>query len=119
MTETAERFERAAAVLAALITGVVVGALGSVFYRVTTDFVPSGLVVALAAVGLGAVFLRALAGRAEYVAYPVAVLASVGAASAASDRILLVQGVGILWIVGAVLLAVIGVLLPRQWFGAP
>ena len=115
---TVERFEAVTAVLAGLLTGALVGVLGSVFHRVTIGAFPTGVVVALAAVGLGAVFMRALAGRGAYTAYAVTVLAVVAAAWVAEDRIVIGQTVGVAWTAGALVLCVLGFLLPERLFAA-
>ena len=116
MPGTVERFEAVTAVLAGLLTGGLVGVVGSVFHRVTTGSLPTGVIASVVAVALGAVFLRALAGRVAYTAYALAVAGGITAAWFAEDRIVLAQPVGFAWAGGALLALVAGFLLPERLF---
>ena len=51
-------------------------------------------------------------------AYAAAVLVMVGAAWLAPDRIVVGEGAGLAWGIGAVLACAAGALLPRRWFDA-
>jgi hypothetical protein len=118
MSSAVERFETASAVLAGLLTGATVGVVGSTFHRYRLGDAPVGVVVALVAVALGVVFMRALAGRGALAAYAVALLGVIlGIALVGSDRILLLgQGIGLVWAIGAAVLALAGFVLPERWF---
>lgn len=116
MPSAVERFETATAVLAGVITGGAVGVVGSVFHRFSSGSFPTGVVAALAAVALGAVFMRALAGRGSYAAYAVTVLGAIALAWFSPDRIVIGEPVGVAWALGALVLGVAGFLLPEGWF---
>lgn len=116
MPSAVERFESVTAVLAGSVTGGVVGVVGSVFHRVTAGSVPVGVVGALAAVALGAVFVRALAGRGTFAAYAVTVLGAIALAIVTDDLIVVPEGAGLVWGIGAAALLAAGALLPERWF---
>ncbi|MGM0385659.1 MAG: hypothetical protein ACQERF_06740 [Actinomycetota bacterium] len=116
MPSAVERFDTVTAVLAGVVTGAAVGVVGSVFHRFASGEFPTGVVAALAAVALGAVFIRALAGRGAYAAFAVTLLGVIALAWLSPDRIVVGQPVGLAWSMGAVILGVTGFLLPESWF---
>lgn len=111
-----ERFDTVTAVLAGVVTGAAVGVVGSVFHRFASGEFPTGVVAALAAVALGAVFMRALAGRGAHAAYAVTLLGVIALAWLSPDRIVVDQPVGVAWGIGALTLGAAGFLLPESWF---
>lgn len=116
MATVLERFDAITAALAGMLTGAAVGVVGSVFHRFMSDGFPAGVVAALAAVALGVVFMRALAGRGAYSAYAVTLLGAIALAWLSPDPIVLDQPAGIAWAVGATTLVVVGFLLPEALF---
>lgn len=113
------RFEDASAVVAGLLTGVMVGIVGTVFHRYQWNGLPLGVVVALVAVVTAIAFTRALGGMAALAGFVVTTLAAVAAMTwltPGADHIVLPDAVGITWGVGVVLACALGLALPRHLF---
>lgn len=115
-----ERFETATALLAAALTGVVVGITGTAVHRVQAGGVPAGVAAAILLVAVGAVFARSLDGRLTCVVFGVAALATLAVVLTVrpgDDRILLLDPLGWAWITGAAVAVLAVFLAPGGWFG--
>jgi len=97
------------------LLGLLVGSIATVFHRWQ---VPYGLLLALLAVLTASVLARALADRRGQVAYTgvlfVVVLAMTYLGN--GDVIVANEAIGVIWLLGAPLVSVLGALAPRRWF---
>ncbi len=100
-----------------LVLGVVVGVMGTVMHR---SIRPWGLVLCLLLVLAAAVTARAFGGLVAWIGYllglagTVLVLAQKGP----GGDVLLPSGqkIGLVWLFGSIVVAIVGMLLPRAWF---
>lgn len=97
------------------LLGVLVGSIGTVFHRWQ---VPFGLLLALLVVFTGSVLARALVDRRGQVTYTAVVFIVVVAMTylGTADVIVTGEAVGVAWLLGAPVVAVLGALTPRGWF---
>lgn len=120
MTDAPDRFVGVAAPAVAVVTGAVVAACATLVHRAAVAGLPVGLVAALVAVGVGAVFARALADGAGAFLYGLAALLTVFLMTyyvPGGDLVLTSEPVSYAWLVGApVAAAAAAVVTPRSWF---
>lgn len=100
-----------------LVTGLVVGVLGTVVHRAVP---PWGLAVVLLTALSAAVLARALAGGLGLALYGgalVLVTQLMSQLRPGDDAIVASDGLGYAWLLGAVLMCAVAAFLPARWFG--
>ncbi|WP_426594586.1 hypothetical protein ACPPVS_03430 [Cellulomonas sp. McL0617] len=102
-----------------VVAGFVVGAIGTIMHR---SLQPWGLVLSLALVLAAATTVRAFGGLVAWIGFVVALGATelVLSQKGPGGDVLLPSGqtIGLVWIGGSIVLAVVAMLLPRGWFSA-
>jgi hypothetical protein len=103
--------------LLTLVLGAVVGVMGTVMHR---SIQPWGLVLSLLLVLAAAVTARAFGGLVAWIGYALGLGAAVLTLSQTGPGgdVLVPAGqkIGLVWLVGAGVVAVVGMLLPPRWF---
>lgn len=97
------------------LLAILVGSIGTVFHRWEMPF---GLLLSLLVVLTGSVLARALADRRGQLLYAGAIFVVILAMTylGRADVIVTGEAIGVVWLLGAAALALLGLAAPKRWF---